>query len=264
MTHVELRDRDELASFFRRRPEVHAYELGDLDDFFWPHTRWFGWLVEGRLEQVTLLYGEPDPPVLLALAEHPGEGMAELLRAIAPELPDVVYAHLSPELLDAPGSWHAPSHDPTRHLKLGLAQPELLDDHDGVGAEVLEPAQVEEIASFYARAYPGTWFEARMLETRRYVGIRREDELVCVAGVHVWSPAYGVAAIGNVATMPHARGEGLGTAACARLCRLLLDDGIDVISLNVRADNAAAIRSYEKLGFEKVADYVEVMLERRG
>jgi len=43
MTIVELRDRDELASFFRRRPAVHAYELGDLDDFFWPHTRWFGW-----------------------------------------------------------------------------------------------------------------------------------------------------------------------------------------------------------------------------
>ena len=71
MTLVELRDRDELASFFRRRPEVHAYELGDLDDFFWPHTRWFGWLVEDRLEQVALLYGEPDPPVLVALAEDP-------------------------------------------------------------------------------------------------------------------------------------------------------------------------------------------------
>ena len=70
MTLVELRDRDELASFFRRRPEVHAYELGDLDDFFWPHTRWFGWLVESRLEQVALLYGEPDPPVLIALAEE--------------------------------------------------------------------------------------------------------------------------------------------------------------------------------------------------
>ena len=37
-----------------------------------------------------------------------------------------------------------------------------------------------------------------------------------------------------------------------------------MISLNVRADNAAALRSYKKLGFAKVADYVEVMLERRG
>jgi predicted GNAT family acetyltransferase len=66
--------------------------------------------------------------------------------------------------------------------------------------------------------------------------------------------------LGNVATIPAARGRGLATAACARLCRVLLDDGIDVISLNVRADNAPAIRAYEKLGFAYAADYVEVML----
>ena len=36
-----------------------------------------------------------------------------------------------------------------------------------------------------------------------------------------------------------------------------------MISLNVRADNAAAIRAYEKLGFAHAADYVEVPLERR-
>ena len=58
-------------------------------------------------------------------------------------------------------------------------------------------------------------------------------------------------------------GAGLATAACARLCRILLDDGIDTISLNVRADNAAAIRAYEKLGFAHAADYLEVVLSSR-
>jgi predicted GNAT family acetyltransferase len=37
-----------------------------------------------------------------------------------------------------------------------------------------------------------------------------------------------------------------------------------VISLNVRADNAAAIRAYEKLGFAQAAEYVEVSLVRPG
>ena len=83
---------------------------------------------------------------------------------------------------------------------------------------------------------------------------------MCVAGVHVWSPEWRVAALGNVATLPEARGRGLATAACADLCRLLLDDGIDVISLNVRADNLSAIRAYERLGFAHAADYVEVPL----
>ena len=86
MAVVELRDRDTLAAFFRRRPAVHAYALGDLDDFFWPHTRWLGLETDGRLTQVALVYDEPDPPVLLALAEAPEDGMAELARRTPKQL----------------------------------------------------------------------------------------------------------------------------------------------------------------------------------
>ena len=50
--------------------------------------------------------------------------------------------------------------------------------------------------------YPGTWFVPRMLATNRYVGIRENGRLVCVAGVYVHSPTWGVAALGNVATLP--------------------------------------------------------------
>jgi len=261
---VELRDRDALARFLRRRAAVHAYELGDLDDFFWPRTRWFTWQPDGRIEQVALLYDEPDPPVLLALGDAPAAGMAELLLAVAAELPGRVYAHLSPALVDALAPRLVPENEPVPHLKLGLADPGALAAHETAGAVPLSPADVGEIERLYERAYPGTWFHPRMLETGRYVGIRRDGELACVAGVHVWSPAWHVACLGNVATLPSRRGEGLATVACATLCRVLLDDGIDVISLNVRADNRAAIRAYEKLGFTHAADYVEVMLSTAG
>ena len=134
MAVVELRDRDALARFFRERPAVHAYELGDLDDFFWPHTRWLGWMPDGRVEQVALLYDEPDPPVLLAFAEEPAGGMAALLRSLAGELPHAVYAHLSPGLLDALASELVPARDPAPHLKLGLVDPGALTRlrHGGV------------------------------------------------------------------------------------------------------------------------------------
>lgn len=262
MTVVELRDRDVIAGFCRRRPAVHAYELGDLDDFFWPHTRWLGWEPDGQLEQVALLYDEPDPPVLLAFAEEPEHGMADLLRSVAADLPRRLYAHLSPALVDALAPAIVPSAAPIAHCKLGLVDPALLEQHDTAEAELLSPSQLAEIDAFYRRAYPGTWFQPRMLETGRYVGIRRDGGLACVAGIHVWSPTWGVAALGNVATLPALRGTGLATAACARLCRVLLDDGIDVVSLNVRSDNAAAIHTYEKLGFAHAADYVEVPLTR--
>jgi RimJ/RimL family protein N-acetyltransferase len=263
---VELRDRERIASFCRRRPAVQAYLLGDLDDFFWPHTRWLGWEPDGRLEQLALVYAEPDPPVLLTFAEGGAPGLvgaAALLRAVAADLPGSLYAHLTPGLLEALAPRLVPVTEPVRHAKLGLVSPDRLAAHDTEHAELLGPGDLVEVEAFYARAYPGTWFQPRMLETRRYVGIRRDGELACVAGVHVVSRDYRVAALGNVATLPSARGAGLATAACARLCRLLLDDGIDVVSLNVRADNAPALRAYAKLGFEHAADYVEVLLGRR-
>ena len=263
MSVVELRERAEIARFLRRRPAVHAYALGDLDDFFWPHTRWFAWQPDGTVEQVALLYTEPDPPVLLAFAEEPAAGMAALLRALAPTLPPALYAHLSPGLLESLAPTHVPAAETAPHRKLGLVDPGRLAEHDTLDAVQLGPDDLHEVETFYAHAYPGTWFHARMLETGRYVGVRRDRALVCVAGVHVWSPAWRVATLGNVATIPSARGLGIATAACARLCRLLLEDGIDVISLNVRTDNPAAIRAYEKLGFAHAADYVEVPLRRQ-
>jgi RimJ/RimL family protein N-acetyltransferase len=260
---VEVRDRVALARNFRERQAVHAYELGDLDDIYKPHTPWHGWKPDGRVEQVALHNDEPDPPVLRAFKEEPEPGMTALLGSLAGELPPAVYAHLSPGLLDALAPELVPARAPALHLKLGLVDPGALGRYDTVGCELLSSADLEEVERFYERAYPGTWFQPRMLETGRYLGIRRGDELVCVAGVHVWSPTWRVSCLGNVATVPAARGEGLATAACARLCRVLLEDGIDVISLNVRADNAAAIRAYEKLGFARAADYVEVMLTAR-
>ena len=264
MDVVELRERDEIATFLRRRPAVHAYSLGDLDDFFWPQTRWLGLVVDGELSQVALVYDEPDPPVLLALAEEPEDAMADLLVAAVERLPPTIYAHATPSLLAGIQPVLVAATEPIAHRKLALVRPESLDDHDrGEAVDQLGPADLDEVERFYAEAYPGTWFHARMLETGRYVGIRRAGALVCVAGVHVWSPTWRVAALGNVATLPEARGSGLATAACASLCRILLEDGMDTISLNVRADNHAAIRAYEKLGFAHAADYVEVILTRR-
>ena len=100
MLAVDLVDRERLASVFRRNAPAHAYELGDLDDFDWPHTVWFGWESEARLEEVALLYTQPRIPVLIAIAAPPVTTMAELLTAITWSLPSVMYTHASPGLLE--------------------------------------------------------------------------------------------------------------------------------------------------------------------
>jgi GNAT superfamily N-acetyltransferase len=263
MAVVELHDREEIAALCRRSPAVHAYELGDLDDFFWPHTRWFGWEDGAGVTQVALLYEEHELPVLIALPQEPRADLGALLEELLAELPPRVYAHVGADVLSVLGRRFEPEAPAQPHLKMGLVEPERLDvATDGVVP--LRTEELGEIETFYAAAYPGTWFVPRMLETGRYVGIRDERGLACVAGVHVWSPRWRVAALGNVATRPDARGHCLAQRACAALCRRLLDDGIDTIALNVKADNAPAIRAYGRLGFAVAAEYVEVLLTTRG
>lgn len=80
--------------------------------------------------------------------------------------------------------------------------------------------------------------------------------------MHVWSPTYRVSALGNVTAHPGVRGQGLATTAVAALCGRLLDN-VDHIALNVKADNAAAIAVYTRLGFSPIADYSEFTFTAR-
>ncbi len=253
-----------IAAFCRAQGAVQAYALGDLDPFFWPHTRWLGWETGGELRQVALLYIEPEIPVLHALAAGRHGEMRALLDGAASLLPDRVYAHLSIELLDPPVAGYAPLDDGVLHLKMELTHRGMLERAAAIGFELLGPDDLARIEAFYHVAYPGTWFHGRVLETGRYVALREEGAVVAVAGVHLYSPPLSVAVIGNVATLPSKRGRGLATAACARLCLLLAEDGIETIALNVAAANGPAIAAYRRLGFEEVARFVEVNLISSG
>lgn len=61
-----------------------------------------------------------------------------------------------------------------------------------------------------------------MIETGHYLGAFEGEEVVAIAGVHVYSERHRVAALGNVATHPRRRGQGLATAVTAALFRQLL------------------------------------------
>ena len=145
---------------------------------------------------------------------------------------------------------------------MGLISKAQVETVDTARAVQLSTSDLDELQALYRLSYPGNSFDSRMLETGCYYGIRQGKELVSVAGIHVCSPTYRVAAIGNVTTHPAYRGQGLATIVCAKLCQSLLQT-IDYIGLNVKADNISAIRSYERLGFEYIATYDECALERK-
>ncbi|MFG2065134.1 GNAT family N-acetyltransferase [Micromonospora sp. NPDC048871] len=250
-------ERRVLAGLLGRDPRLHAYELGDLDEFFWPYTSWYR-----RGEAVALLYHGARPPTLVVLARPEGVGeSAALVAELAPVLPARLWAHLSPGVEQGlAGAFRVVSSG--AHLKMALTEPDGLAGVVAAG-EVLGRGHLPALRELYKVAYPGNWFDPRMVDTGRYVGVWAEGALVAVAGVHVYSPAFQVAALGNVTTHPAWRGRGLASAVVARLCGLLRAE-VEHVTLNVKADNGAAVRLYERLGFRRVAEYGEFDLRAVG
>ena len=238
-----------IARYCRRDLALYLYQVGDLDPFFWPHTRWYGRRdARGQLAALALLYRGSDPPTLLAFASEPERAStAALLAELEPQLPERLYAHLSPGLDAAFGSRRLQRHG--RHLKMELSDvTRLAAVEPDPRIVALTEADEPQLTAFYRESYPDNWFDRRMLLTGQYLAFRDGERLLSVAGVHVYSPRYRVAALGNITTSPSVRGQGLACRVTAALCRQLLES-VDVIGLNVAADNAAAVACYRRLGF---------------
>jgi ribosomal protein S18 acetylase RimI-like enzyme len=260
MRYACLHDKTQIHQYLESDPYLHIYGLGDLDDFFWPRTTWYGLLGSSASDKphaIALVYAGPDLPTVLGLSRNM-EAMQMLIESIAHLLPHRFYAHFSPGVELALSKTHDVEFA-ADHLKMKLIEPEkvwLVETGDVVE---LGPSHAAEMEALYTDAYPGNWFDERMLETGQYRGLRRDGQLASIAGVHVYSPAYKVAALGNIVTRREYRGRGLATAVTAAVCIGLIRESLR-IGLNVQADNAAAIEAYKNLGFEVAANYREFVI----
>lgn len=258
MDTIFLHDKKTIESLLRRNPPLNVYQLGDLDDFFWNFTSWFGLRDGNEIKAIALLFTGFLPPTLVAFVDGNHEAMMALLRSLAPLLPTEFYAHLTPGTAVALAEhYRAVSHG--LHLKMALQDRDRARQVDTSSAVRLTAENANEVAAFYEASYLGNWFEPRILEANRHVGIRVEGRLVAAGGVHVCSPKYQAAALGSIATHPDFRGRGLATAVTAALCQALMDDIRD-IGLNVKADNDPAVACYRKLRFAEVTAYEELMV----
>lgn len=252
-----LHDKTEIESFLRKNIYLHIYGIGDLDDFFWHKTIWYGWTEDGEIREVVLIYTEPPLPTLHAMSEDPAV-MAELLESILHLLPRKFHAHLSPglaEVFDGRGRVESIR----EHYKMALKDTSRIEDVDCSQVVRLTENDLDDMLELYRQSYPQNWFDPRMLQTGQYFGIRAGGKLLSIAGIHVYSPQYKVAALGNIVTHPAHRNSGLARATTAKLCQSL-SETITHIGLNVKADNTAAISLYKKLGFEIITPYHECMI----
>ena len=259
MNTVCLHDRGEIETFLRRNVFLHLYGIGDLDDYFWPHTTWYA-LVDGRdIKAIALMYtGVPEPTLLALGEENEIPSLRDLLSSIVGLLPRHFYGHLSAPLRSIlEEHYRAISYG--EHHKMALVDADALTDVESPGVVRLSTADADALLSFYAESYPEHSFEPCMLDTNQYHGVKGPGGLICAAGVHVYSERYGVAALANVATHRDHRRKGLARIVVSELCRNLLET-VDHIGLNVKAANTPAVRFYESLGFTVAASYEECQL----
>lgn len=263
---IILHDKSQIEAFLQKNVFLHIYSLGDLDDFFWPYTIWYAALPAGARQEegikaIILLYVGQALPTLLALADNVEaemKPMKDLLNSLTHLLPRQFYAHLSPGLETVMADqFHLAPHG--EHYKMALRDKSRLQTVDTTQVGPLSRQNLAEILALYEASYPGNWFDPRMLDTGQYFGLKVDGTLLSIAGIHVYSKAYQVAALGNITTHPDYRGRRYGQAVTARLCQSLAES-VEHIGLNVKADNQGAISLYKKLGFETVCSYGEYMV----
>jgi ribosomal protein S18 acetylase RimI-like enzyme len=260
MQQYLITDRKAISQYLLKYPHLNNYHLGDLDDFFWPFTTWYALKEQEEITAICLLYSGAEPVVLLSILNDNEPAMRELITGIIPCLPDKFYAHLSPGLEDLfKLNYHHEHHG--EHLKMALGELKFSNDLPFDKIVKLSISNLEEVQNFYTEAYPGNWFDPRMLKTDQYLGIRNEEgKLICVGGVHVYSEKYGVGVLGNIATHPDYRNKNFGTILAISLCKTLTK--VQGISLNVLSDNSFARKIYGNLGFEEMGVYHEWMFSK--
>jgi ribosomal protein S18 acetylase RimI-like enzyme len=247
------RDKREIYDFLSKTPALQLYTIGDLDDFFWPYTTWHALYDNGEMQSVALLYTGMTPSTLLVFYENDPYFPRALLKLIRNHLPDKFNVHLSPGLIDLFGRENIIADYGQNYRMILTGKPEKVPDEN---IRQLTTSDIPLVIELFKIAYPDNWFDSRMVETGKYYGYFNAGMLTGVAGIHVYSPEYCIAALGNIATHPDFRGRKIAYKLTSALC-LDLATTVSIIGLNVKSDNKAAIKCYRNIGFEIRSSYDE-------
>ena len=259
-------DKDEIAAFLNRDRLYAGYALCDLEDEYFQACQWYlSADAQGEPRGLAMEFGRLDPVVLFLMGE-PEAVRAPLENDLTPAFIQIT---AQPE--------HLPALEPRyrlRHiremLRMTVRKAEFRAAREQERAERLTASDLPELNRIYRMASASA-FAAYQLESGIFYGIKVNRRLVATAGTHVISPAQRIVAVGNVFTHPHFRGRGYAQAVTGAVtAEALRGFGPDepgqpeaLAILNVRADNAPAIRAYKKLGYSEACRFVEAHGGRR-
>ena len=250
---AELHRKEELLGYLRKDTAAAVYFIGDLDDRYFDKCRWFASVDagSGEIESLVLLYSHPAAATLLTLGE--AAGIQETVKAMNHRWPSSFHAHLLPHHLPVFREHYAITGS-SEIIRMVIRKDEL--NHHQLDKEYHEIVELTEkhggAINELLRDYPGNFFSPEDLQSEYYYGLFDGVSLAAMCGVHAVPREFHIAALGNVVTRTSERGKGYARRCTGYLLNELCDF-CDLVALNVKADNKAATRLYEKIGFKRYA-----------
>lgn len=230
-----------------------VYALADLAPAYSGPAEWH--IAVGGGPALLLIYRGFDPPVLFAFGE--AADLAPLLPEIAAER--VFYLSMRAAVVEL---LRVHAYEIRSEMKMWrmLLNPARFAPRTHTAVR-LGPADFEALQALHrdgdAAGEAPPFFDAGMLRHGVYYGIRESGAIVAAAGTHVLAAKDSVAGIGNVYTRRDRRGRGLAAQVTSAVAVELLRLGVRTVALNVTQNNAAAVRLYQRLGFDPYCDYRE-------
>jgi len=244
-----LTRKEDIRRILLRDPRWCVYALGDLSPSMFPKCQWF-------TPDLTLVLHDYGTSILFAM----GTGS---IREALDHVTWPVHLQVQQDAL-AEVARHATVTNEKRMIRMAWAaegtdhaRNKSIDNRVTRFGAGDVPALERLYADGESAGESPDFFYASMVTDGVFYGVRKDGDLIAVAGTHLVSREEGAAAIGNVYVRRDRRGRGLGRAVTAAVIHELA--GIETVGLNVRADNDAALRLYESIGFTRHCRFYEAL-----
>jgi ribosomal protein S18 acetylase RimI-like enzyme len=238
----------------------YAYMLGDLADPYWPNAVFYGSFCENTLCALVLKYTPISPHPVISAGD--AAGVSNIMRILAEDecLPVLVY-HAQSEHMAAIQRYFA-TPDATLMWRMAITPAQLTTTRPLPmnGPRRLSGKHAGAVQTLLTSGSPSDFMTGQpplispgLLDSGVFYGVLEGDRLWAVAGTHIISSGEQIGAVGYVFTDPQSRGKGFAQGCTAAVTRDLFERGLTLVALNVKQDNAPAVRAYERIGYIRVA-----------